>query len=229
MYRRYLDHRLARLHTPFIVPALTTIATLPAERPLHHPTLWQKHETLGVLKTLDHLNRLLDLLLLHPMIQTVVAIFLVTSDQFQPFGVIGWEPTQHPGSRRAVVQRRRRDRDRQQQTQAVHHDMSLPPRNLLVAIVAPHAANFASLDALAVDRGGSGGWISPGSNPNLSDQCILDLVPSFVVPPADQRVVDGALGREIVRKHVPLASGSVDGEDGVEDFPHVHPAGCPTR
>ncbi len=34
-------------------------------------------------------------------------------------------------------------------------------------------------------------------------------------------VVDGALGRQVVRQHIPLAAGAVEVEDSVEHLTHV--------
>ena len=42
-----------------------------------------------------------------------------------------------------------------------------------------------------------------------------------VLPPPGEVVVDGALGRQVVREHVPLAAGTVEVEDGVDHFPHL--------
>ena len=60
---------------------------------------------------------------------------------------------------------------------------------------------------------------------DLLAQGVEDLLPGAVGLPLGEVVVDGALGRQVVREHVPLAARAVEVEDGVEHLPHVDLAG----
>src|SRR4051794_21194475 len=56
---------------------------------------------------------------------------------------------------------------------------------------------------------------------DLPTQGVEDRLPGAVGLPLLEVVVHGALGRQVVREHVPLAAGAVEVEDGVEHLPHL--------
>jgi hypothetical protein len=49
-------------------------------------------------------------------------------------------------------------------------------------------------------------------------------LPSSIGLPLGEVIARGALGRQVVRKHVPLAPGAVEEENGIEDFSHLDDA-----
>ena len=100
--------------------------------------------------------------------------------------------------------------------------MPLHAADLLAPVVAPLAADLGPLDRLAVDARGPRLGLMPGGLADLTPQGVHHVLPGAVVAPLGEVVVDGALGREVVRQHVPLAARTVDVEDGVEDLSHVH-------
>ena len=64
---------------------------------------------------------------------------------------------------------------------------------------------------------------------DLPTQGIEDLLPGAVGLPLLEVVVDGALGRQVVREHVPLAARAVEVGDGVEHLAPVDLTGPPGR
>src|SRR6185503_3216163 len=60
-----------------------------------------------------------------------------------------------------------------------------------------------------------------GGDPHLPARGVEHRLPGAVVPPPLEVGEDGALGREVVRQHVPLAAASGLVEDGVEDLPDL--------
>jgi hypothetical protein len=74
---------------------------------------------------------------------------------------------------------------------------------------------------LAVDAPGTRAGLPAGGDPDPTPQGVVDPLLGAVVPPLGEVVVDGALGRQVVRQHVPLAAGAVEIEQGVEHLPHV--------
>ena len=57
--------------------------------------------------------------------------------------------------------------------------------------------------------------------PHPGPQGIYDDPPGPVIAPASEVEIHVALGRQVVRQHVPLATGAIEVEDGVEDLAHV--------
>src|SRR5258708_31026016 len=98
MNRTRLDHRLARLHVPFVVPAVPPIPPQPGEGPLHHPTLRQLHESHAPRRTLHHLALVAGLGPHHPAIQGVVPALLIGPDLLQPPAMLRRQTT-HPRPR----------------------------------------------------------------------------------------------------------------------------------
>jgi transposase len=58
---------------------------------------------------------------------------------------------------------------------------------------------------------------------------VCNFLPSSVVTPLGKVVVNGALGRQVLGQHTPLAARTVEVEDGVEHLSHVVDAGSPDR
>src|SRR3954447_18706711 len=103
--------------------------------------------------------------------------------------------------------------------------MTLPPGDLLPPVVAPTVGDLGRLDRLAIDaRHARAGVVTTGHT-DLLPQGVHDLLPRAIVPPLGEVVVDGALGQEVVGKHVPLATRAVEVEDRVDDLPQVDLAG----
>src|SRR5512135_3808847 len=98
--------------------------------------------------------------------------------------------------------------------------MSLHAGQLLAPVVAPLASHLGPLDRLAVEAPGTGARLPAVRHPDLLPEGVPDPLPSAVVPPRGEVVVDRALGRQVMREHVPLAARAVEVEEGVEHLPH---------
>jgi hypothetical protein len=101
------------------------------------------------------------------------------------------------------------------------------PKDVARVVIAPLLSDFGRLDRLAVDAPGAGAGLATVGDPHLLAQGVEDLLPGAVIPPLGEIVVDGALGREVVREHVPLAAAAVLVEDRVEHLPHLDLTGPP--
>src|SRR6202041_2089560 len=110
-----------------------------------------------------------------------------------------------------------------------HDDMTLAPCDLLVAVVAARTAYFRSLDGLCVDAAGAGRGVAPLLLPHGLTQGIDEALPGAVVAPKGEVIVDGALGEQVMRQHVPLAAGAVLIEQSVQDFAHLDLPRPPAR
>src|SRR5690349_16875353 len=110
----------------------------------------QQDESLGPGRTAYHLDLVADPAPLHPGVEAVVVILPVGPHLAQPAAVLGRQPAEYPRSGRTVIGRRPRHQDHQEQSETVHDDVTLAPPQLLAAVVAPLAADFAALDRLAV-------------------------------------------------------------------------------
>src|SRR5262249_47953648 len=63
-----------------------------------------------------------------------------------------------------------------------------------------------------------------GFDSHLGTQSIHEALPRSIVAPCSEVIVDRALGQQVMRQHVPLATRAIEVKDGVEDLPHVHGA-----
>jgi hypothetical protein len=103
--------------------------------------------------------------------------------------------------------------------------VALDPGELLTPVVAPLAADLGPLDRLAVDAAGTRRRLPAVGDAHPLAQGVHEPLPGAVVPPSREVVVDGALGRQVVGEHVPLAARAVEVEDRVEHLAHVDVAG----
>src|SRR3954452_18839100 len=99
--------------------------------------------------------------------------------------------------------------------------MPFPPIDLLAPVVALLTTDLGGFDRLTVDVGDPGCRFAPRSHPDLGAQGIDHPLPSAVIAPLGEVVIDGALGQEVVRQHVPLAAGAGLIAEGVENLAHV--------
>jgi hypothetical protein len=107
--------------------------------------------------------------------------------------------------------------------------MSLAPVDFLAAIIpALGASHLGGLDRLTIDARGTGGGVAPCFHADLLAQGLDHLGPGPVVAPLGKVVIHGTLGQQIVRQHIPLAAASVQVEQCIEDFPHIHLTRAPS-
>src|SRR6266446_10803533 len=107
--------------------------------------------------------------------------------------------------------------------------MPLPPVDFLAAIIpALRASHLGGLDRLAIDARGTGRGLASGVHTNPLAQGLDQLAPCPIVAPLRKVVIDSALGQQIVRQPIPLAATSIQVEQCIEDFPHVHLTRAPS-
>ena len=99
--------------------------------------------------------------------------------------------------------------------------MAFPPSDLLAPVIPATVGDLGRLDRLAVDaRDARIGVVTTGGA-DLPPQGVEDRLPGPVGLPLGEVVIHRALGRQVVREHVPLAPRTGEIEDGVEHLPHV--------
>src|SRR5215468_2606726 len=100
--------------------------------------------------------------------------------------------------------------------------MPLTPLALLAPIIPPlRAAHLGGLDRLTINAYGTGRGLASCRHTNPLAQDLDQLGPCPIVAPLHKVVVDGTLGQQIVRHHIPLAATTVEVQQGIHDFPHV--------
>src|SRR5512135_3913812 len=97
MNRTDLDHRLARVREPLVVPAGPPVPTEPGERPLHHPASWQLHEPHTPGGTTHHLDPITGLGLHQPAVEMMIVVLAVAPQQLQPTSMFGGQSAQDRG------------------------------------------------------------------------------------------------------------------------------------
>src|ERR1022692_2992412 len=102
--------------------------------------------------------------------------------------------------------------------------MTLATFDLFAAVIAHDAAHLGRLNRLAIDATGAGSLFAPSSFTDASPESIDDLLPGAVLLPGDEVIVDGALGSQVVRQVVPLATRADLVEQRVDDLAQVHSA-----
>src|SRR5215208_4615353 len=101
----------------------------------------------------------------------------------------------------------------------VHQDVALPAPHLLAAVKAPLlSADAGSLHRLAVHDSSTGLRVSPELRPQAFTHRAVQPLPGAIQTPGSKVVEHRLPGRELARKHAPLAAGFQDVEDGIKDF-----------
>src|SRR5215468_1536620 len=100
--------------------------------------------------------------------------------------------------------------------------MPLAPVNLLATIIPPlRASHLGRLDRLTVDAHDTRRGRAPSSYTRPLAQPLDQLGPCPIVAPLHKIIIDGTLGQQIVRQHLPLAATAVQVEQRIQDVPHV--------
>lgn len=195
----------------------------PTERPLHDPSFRKEDEALGSWLAPDDLESPTDRLSLEPSMEGMVVVLRVGPDHLQSRLVLLGEFGHHQSRSFRVVGRRDRDRHGKQEPERIDRHVALSAPDFLASVVSPRRATLRRLDRLAVD--------ARRTRLDLSTRCFeaahraeqrpVDRVERPIVSPGGEVLVDGALGGQVVRQHVPLAARSGQVEDRVHDFPQI--------
>ncbi len=109
-----------------------------------------------------------------------------------------------------------------QKPQRIDQQMPLAPLDFLASVITPClTAHLGGLHRLTVDAHRAGSGLAAFLGTNLHSQRIEELGPGAVVSPLGEILVNGAFGKQVVRKHIPLTTGTVKVQDRVDDFSHV--------
>src|SRR5712692_7516610 len=222
MYITDFDHSSTRFYTAFIVLTVPAIPAMPGVRPLNHPAFLQRREAFRACGTHLDFDAPAGTMLGHPGVQGVIVILLIRKDGDETRKIVGRDVIEQARSRHSIIESGTGNQDGQQQAQRIDQQMPLAPVDFFAAIIpALRAAHLGGLDRLTVDAGSTGGRLAPGCHTNPLAQGLDQLRPCPIVTPLGKIVIDGALGQQIMRQHIPLAATSVEVEQGIQDFPHV--------
>ena len=217
-----LNHGGARFDRPFVVLAMPSAATVPGIGSFHHPSFFQRSEAFYPFGARRHFDSPIRSILLEPGRELMVVVLAVPEDRLQPRKPLGRDLREQLRSGRAIVEARSRDQHRDQQTERIGQQMPLPSLDFLAAVVAPlFPADLGRLHRLAVDAGRAGGRFAASCDADLRPQRVDQLLPRAVVAPLGEVVVDRALGEQVVRQHVPLATAAIDKQNRVDDLAQI--------
>jgi site-specific DNA recombinase len=186
----------------------------------HRPADRQLHPALLPLRTPDDLQ-VPPGVGFHPLVEREVVILAVGEHPRHLAHRLALEPGEQLRRRPRVVDIGGRHQHGQQQAHAVHDDMPFPTVDVLGVVAAPLLTAGTGVDRLAVDTGGRPGMVRLLGGPGLAAEPVVDGVQDAPATPSVEVPPDGALGREVLGQIPPLAAGSEDVEDGVEDVAHV--------
>ena len=97
-----------------------------------------------------------------------------------------------------------RNDHQQQQTERVNREVALALLDPFPAVVPTAGGGLLNrLDALGVDARGGRTHLPPRCLARVVTQCVVDGLPSPVITPQPERMVDGVLGWEVVRQGAP--------------------------
>jgi hypothetical protein len=119
------------------------------------------------------------------------------------------------------------DRRPDQQPAGVGDDVAFAALDLLAGIPAARPARLGGLDRLAVDDPGRGAGLASRRLAGLEQQLEINPLQNPAVAPRVEIVLHGRERRKIARQLAPLAAGSGDVEDGVDDRPQIDRARPP--
>src|SRR5438552_6404046 len=98
-----LNHGGTRLGSPFIVPAMSTRATVPGVRTLHDPALANGREACCSFGPGLHFHVPVWSIRLQPSMQRMVMIFIVAKDRLKSGIVLHRDLTEQLGSRSSII------------------------------------------------------------------------------------------------------------------------------
>src|SRR5712691_4343079 len=222
MYMTDLDHSSTGFYTVLIVLTVSSKPTMPGVRPLNHPAFLQGRKAFPAIWTCLHFDVPAWTILSHPGLQTVLVILLIRQDHDETRKVVWLDVPEQERCRHTIIKPRTGHENGQQQTQRIDQQMPLAPVDLLAAIIPPlGASHLGGLDGLTINAHGAGRGLAPHGHTSPLAQGLDYLGPCPIVAPLDKVVIDGTLGQQIVRQHIPLAATAIQVEQCIQDFPHV--------
>jgi hypothetical protein len=219
----HVDHRSTRLRFPFLVFAIAPIATVPRGGTFHHPTFLQWREPCDSFRTRLDLDSPRGAMFSHPCVKRMMVIRVVGNYRFETGNIFRLDQLEQFWCCHTIIQPCTRDQYDPPQAQGIHQQRSLAPFDLLAALIASLAtAHRRRLDRLAVDARGTGRGLPTRVPAGRCAQGIQQRDPRTVVAPSRKVIVHGALGQQIVRKHLPLTPAPIQRQDRMHDFAQVH-------
>src|SRR5262245_45717746 len=217
-----LDHSSTGFYTTLIVLAVPTVPAMPSVRPLNPPAFFQRREAFRARRTSLYFDVPAGTMLGHPGVQGMVVILLIRKDHAETRKVVGRDVAEQEWCCHPIIEPGTGQQDGQQHPQRIHPQRSLAPVDLLAAILAAlRPSPLGGLDRLTIDAGGPGGRLAPRFHTGPLAQGPDQFRPCPIVTPLGKRVIDGTLGQQIMRHHIPLTAPSVEREQCIQDFPHV--------
>jgi hypothetical protein len=202
---------------------------MPGVRPLNHPAFLQGREAFRSLRTRLYFNAPIRAMLCHPCLEGVMVILLIRTDRAETRKVVWRDMAEQSQCRNALIHSGTRHHDGNQHAQRIDQQMPRAPCDFLPAVIpALGTSHLGGLDRLALDAGGTGGWLASRFHTGPFSQCLDQPGPGSVVAPLGTGVLSGALGQYIVREHIPLTATAIQGENRVEYCSHVHLARAPS-
>ena len=185
-----------------IIPTVSTTTTQPGEGAFHDPTFRHEPEACGARRPPHHLQAprawRVDGA---PPVERMLVRLAIGPHHCQARRGGGAEWCEHLRRGHRVSDGRTGDHDDPQQSQGIDTDMALASGDLLAAIIATLAASCGGLHRLAVNTGGTGGRRVRGCRLPADGRapCVHYVLPSAVVAPRREVVIDRALGQQIMR------------------------------
>src|SRR6266446_8802016 len=222
MYITDLDHSSTGFYTAFVVLTVPAIPAMPGIRPLNHPAFLQRREAFRACRTHLDFDAPAGTMLGHPGVEGVIVILLVRKDRLQTRQILGCDMAKQDRCCDPIIETSAGNQDGQQQPQRIDQQMPLATFDFLAPIIpALRASHLGGLDRLTIDTGSTGGRLAPCGHTNPLAQGPDQLRPCPIVTPLGKIVIDGTLGQHIMRQQIPLAATAVQGEQRLQDFPHV--------
>src|SRR6266852_2758079 len=107
--------------------------------------------------------------------------------------------------------------------------MAFPPIDVLGVVPPALLPAAGAIHGLAIHAGGGAGGVRLLGRADLGAEEVVDGVQGAVVPPLVEVPPHGGLGREVLGEVAPLAAGTQEVEDGIDDVAQVGRARSPAR
>jgi hypothetical protein len=212
---RHIDERLCGVGESLVVFAQASLTIPPAIRTLDYPPPWENLKRVRSRRWTHDFY--VDTQIVGRMLNQLPCVSAIRP---------------HLGHRRVGSMHRRQSEaptisilnicgqheDHENKPEYVNKNVPLPALDLLPRVVAARSPHLRRLRRLAVNDCSRGLRGSSSSHPYLTTKRIVNSLPRSILLPPAKVTVDQLPLRKIMRKHSPLATGSVDIEDGVEDL-----------
>jgi hypothetical protein len=214
-----------RFGLALIIFAVAAAAPIPRVSAFHYPAFRQWSKARAAFRAFLHFDPPAGAMLGEPRGQVMIVILAIAKDDRQPWELLRTDLGQEFDGRRPIIEPCTGDQDDEQQPNRIDQHVPFAAFDFLASVIAAFGpTDFGRFDRLTVETGRTGSGLTPLLLPHAGPQLVHDLGPRAIIPPLRKVVVDGTLGEQVVRSHIPLTPSPILIPQRVEHGTHIYTA-----